>query len=39
MDLLVDLAPHTGLLRLGRSSGTSRRLLGVSVDVVPADDP
>lgn len=38
IDLLVDLAPRTGLLGLGRLKRDFETLLGASVDVVSADD-
>lgn len=38
VDLLVDLAPGTGVLGLGRLERDLRALLQVSVEVVPADD-
>ena len=37
VDLMVDLAPGTGLLTLARLEEDLERLLGVTVDVVPAD--
>lgn len=37
VDLMVDLAPGTGLLTLARLEGDLEKLLGVPVDVVPAD--
>ncbi|HVN13117.1 MAG TPA: nucleotidyltransferase domain-containing protein [Kineosporiaceae bacterium] len=38
VDLLVRLAPGTGLLRLGRLVDDLERVLGVRVDVVPESD-
>jgi len=38
VDLLVDLAPGTGLLGLGRLEHDLNELLGIRVDLVPADD-
>lgn len=37
VDLLVDLAPETGLMGLGRLERELRALLDADVDVVPAD--
>jgi len=37
VDLLVDLAPGTGLVGLGRLERDLRTLLHADVDVVPAD--
>jgi len=37
VDLMVDLAPGTGLLTLARLEEDLEKLLGVPVDVVPAD--
>lgn len=37
VDLLVDLAPDTGLFALGRLQADLERVLGAPVDVVPAD--
>ncbi|MBA3798644.1 MAG: nucleotidyltransferase domain-containing protein [Geodermatophilaceae bacterium] len=37
VDLLVDLAPGTGLVGLGRFERELRALLDTDVDVVPAD--
>jgi predicted nucleotidyltransferase len=38
VDLLVRLAPGTGLLQLGRLVDDLERVLGVRVDVVPESD-
>jgi predicted nucleotidyltransferase/DNA-binding XRE family transcriptional regulator len=38
VDLLVELAPGTGLFRLGRLERDLRKLLDANVDVVPAED-
>lgn len=38
VDLLVDLAPGTGLFSLLRMQGIAQDLLGRSVDVVPRSD-
>lgn len=38
IDLLVDLAPGTGLIGLGRLQRRLHDLLDVDVDVIPADD-
>ncbi|UJP08762.1 nucleotidyltransferase domain-containing protein [Microbacterium sp. KUDC0406] len=38
VDLLVDLAPDTGLFALLRLQTTAERILGRSVDVVPRSD-
>ncbi len=38
VDLLVDLAPGTGLFRLGRLQRELSTMLDAKVDVVPADD-
>jgi len=37
IDLLVDLAPSVGLFALGRMRTQAERILGASVDVVPAN--
>lgn len=37
VDLLVDLAPQTGLMGLGRLERELRALLDADVEVVPAD--
>ena len=37
IDLLVDLAPGTGLFAIGRLERDLRALLGAEIDVVPAD--
>lgn len=37
IDLLVDLSPQSGLVALGRLERDLGQVLGVSVDVVPAD--
>lgn len=37
IDLLVDLAPGSGLLALMRMQAEAERLLGVAVDIVPTD--
>ena len=37
IDLLVDLTPDTGLFALARMHGEAERILGVPVDIVPAD--
>ena len=38
VDLLVDVAPGVGLVGLARCERDLEALLGVSVDLVPADD-
>ena len=38
MDLLVDVAPGVGLMGLARCERELEALLGVAVDLVPADD-
>jgi predicted nucleotidyltransferase len=38
VDLLVDVAPGVGLLGLARCERDLEALLGLSVDLVPADD-
>jgi len=37
IDLLVDIAPDVGLFALGRMRSEAERILGVSVDIVPAN--
>ena len=37
IDLLVDVAPDVGLFALGRMRSEAERILGSSVDVVPAN--
>jgi predicted nucleotidyltransferase/DNA-binding XRE family transcriptional regulator len=37
IDLIVDLAPRTGLVSLGSLERELEKVLGVAVDVVPAD--
>ena len=38
VDILVDLSPRSSLVTLGRLERELSDVLGVSVDVVPADD-
>ena len=37
IDLLVDIAPDIGLFALGRMRSEAERILGSSVDIVPAN--
>ena len=37
IDLLVDIAPDVGLFALGRMRSEAERILGSSVDIVPAN--
>jgi predicted nucleotidyltransferase len=37
VDLLVDVAPGVGLFALGRMRSEAERILGISVDIVPAN--
>jgi predicted nucleotidyltransferase/DNA-binding XRE family transcriptional regulator len=37
VDLLVDLKPNVGLFALGEMSAEAKRILGCSVDIVPAN--
>ena len=37
IDLLVDIAPEVGLFALGRMRSEAERILGSSVDIVPAN--
>jgi predicted nucleotidyltransferase/DNA-binding XRE family transcriptional regulator len=37
IDLLVDVGPDTGLIELGRMRAEAERILGSSVDIVPAN--
>ena len=37
VDLLVDIEPGVGLFALGRMRSEAERILGISVDVVPAN--
>jgi predicted nucleotidyltransferase len=38
VDLLVDLPPHMGLLRLGRLEAELEAILDAKVDLIPASD-
>lgn len=37
IDLLVDIEPTVGLFALGRMRSEAERILGTTVDIVPAD--
>ncbi|MGH9918939.1 MAG: nucleotidyltransferase family protein [Nitrososphaerales archaeon] len=38
VDLLVDIPPNVGLIRLARAQGELEKVLGVRVDLVPLSD-